>query len=53
MCMLDRKVTMLWNWAIGQVKVQWEHYRPKEVNWELEDAMIGTSIFVQFYGTLR
>ena len=28
MCILDRKVTMLRNWAIG--KVQWEHYRPEE-----------------------
>ena len=26
MRILDRKVTMLWNQAIGQVKVQWEHY---------------------------
>ena len=25
MCILDRKVTMLRNRAIGQVKVQWEH----------------------------
>ena len=36
---LDRKVTMLQNRAIGQVKVQWEHYGPKEATWELEDAM--------------
>ena len=36
---LERKVTMLWNLAIGQVKVQWEHYGPKEATWELEDAM--------------
>ena len=39
MRILDRKVTMLRNRAIGQVKVQWEHYGPKEVTWELEDAM--------------
>ena len=39
MRILDRKVTMLWNRAIGQVKVQWEHFRPEEATWELEDAM--------------
>ena len=39
MRILDRKVTMLWNRAIGQVKVQWEHYEPEEVTWEREDAM--------------
>ena len=39
MCILDRKVTMLWNQAIWQVKVQWEHYGPKEATWEIEDAM--------------
>ena len=39
MRILDRKVTMLWNWAIGQVKVQWDHYRTEEAMWELEDAM--------------
>ena len=36
---LDRKVTMLWNRAIGKVKVQWEHYGPEEATWELEDSM--------------
>ena len=35
MRILDRKVTMLQNRAIGHVKVQWEHYRPKEAMWEL------------------
>ena len=39
MRILDRKVTMLWNRAIGKVKVQWEHYGPEEAMWELEDAM--------------
>ena len=39
MCILDRKVTMLWNRAIGQVKVQWEHYRLEGATWEMEDAM--------------
>ena len=38
-CILSKKVTMLWNQEIGQVKVQWEHYGPKEAMWELEDAM--------------
>ena len=35
MRILDRKVTMLWNQAIGKVKVQREHYDPKEDTWEL------------------
>ena len=39
MHILDRKVTMLWNQAIEQVKMQWEHYGPEEATWELEDAM--------------
>ena len=39
MHIFDRKVTMLKNRAIGQVKVQWEHYGPEEATWELEDAM--------------
>ena len=39
MCILDRKVIMLRNRAIGQVKVKWEHYRPEEGMWEMEDAM--------------
>ena len=30
---------MLRNQAIGQVKVQWEHYGPDEATWELEDSM--------------
>ena len=30
---------MLWNQAIGQVKVQWEHYGPEEAMQELGDAM--------------
>ena len=33
MRILDRKFTMLWNRAIGQVKVQWEHYGPEEATW--------------------
>ena len=44
--MHDRKVTMLWNQAIGQVKVQWEHYGPEEATWELEDAMRLAHLFL-------
>ena len=39
MCILDRKVTMLWNQAIGKVKVKWQYYGLEEATWELEDAM--------------
>ena len=30
---------MLWSRAVGQGKVQWEHYGPEEATWELEDVM--------------
>ena len=43
---LDKKVTVLWNQAIGQVKVQWKHYGPNEATWELEDAMRETNQFL-------
>ena len=36
---LDKKVTMLQNWAVGQVKVKLKHCGPDEATWELEDAM--------------
>ena len=36
---LDRKVTVLQNQAIGNVKVQWKHYGLDEATWELEDSM--------------
>ena len=39
MCILDKKFTMLQNRGIGHVMVQWEHFSPEEVTWELEDAM--------------
>ena len=39
MRMLDRRVTLLRNRAVGQVKVQWEHFNPNEAMWEMEDAM--------------
>jgi len=38
-CILDKKVTMLRNRAIGQVKVQWRHYSPEDATWELEEEM--------------
>lgn len=39
MHILNKKETMLRNWAIGQVKVQWKHIRPDEATLELENAM--------------
>ena len=36
---LDKKVTMLRNKAIGQVKVQWGHFSPEDTTWELEEEM--------------
>lgn len=36
---LDKKVKMLQNRAIRQVKVQWRHFRPENATWELEDEM--------------
>ena len=36
---LDKKVKMLRNRAIGQVKVQWRHFSPEDATWELEDEM--------------
>ena len=39
LCILDKKVTVLWNQAVGQVKVQWKHYGPDEATWEMEDAV--------------
>ena len=46
MHILDRKVVMLQNRAIGHVKVQWEHYGPKEATWKLEYAMQLTHPFL-------
>ena len=39
MRIFDRRVTVLRNQVVRQVKVQWEHYSPNESTWELEDAM--------------
>ena len=36
---LDKKVTVLQNRYVGQVKVQWKHYGPDQATWEMEDAM--------------
>ena len=36
---LDKKVTMLRNRAIGQVKVLWGHFSPEDATWELEEEM--------------
>jgi hypothetical protein len=38
-CILDRKVKVLRNQAIGLVKVQWTCYSPEDATWEHEDAM--------------
>jgi hypothetical protein len=43
---LDRKETVLRNIAITQVKVQWKHFSPEEVTWELEEDML------KYYPTL-
>jgi hypothetical protein len=40
LCILDKKVTFLWNIAIDEVKVQQEHYGPNEVTWEIEDSIM-------------
>ena len=39
MRILDKKVTMLRDQPIGQVKVQSEHYGPEEATWEIEDGI--------------
>ena len=36
---LDKKVTVLQNRVVGQVKVQWKHYGPDQATWALEDSM--------------
>ena len=36
-CILQKKVPMLRNQAIEQVKVQWEHFRPDGATWEMID----------------
>ena len=36
---LQRKVLMLKNQAIEQVKVYWKHFGPNEATWEMVDRM--------------
>eukprot|EP00253_Pinus_taeda_P002068 PITA_02068 len=38
-CILQKKVFMLWNQAIEQVKVQWKHFGLDEATWEMADQM--------------
>ena len=38
-CILNKKVTVLQNRSVVQVKVQWKHYSPNECTSQLEDAM--------------
>ena len=39
LCIMDKKETTLQNRVITQVKVQWKHFSPEEVTWELEEEM--------------
>ena len=48
LCILDKKVTLLQNPTIRQVRVQWKHFGLDEVTWELEDAMKEAHIFFFF-----
>ena len=36
---LQRKILMLWNEAIEQVKVQWKHIGPNEATWEMVEQI--------------
>eukprot|EP00253_Pinus_taeda_P002882 PITA_02882 len=38
-CIFQKKVLMLWNQAIKQVKVQWKHFGPDEATCEMVDQM--------------
>jgi hypothetical protein len=38
-CILDQKIKVLRNKAIGLVKVQWTCYGPEDATWEYEKAM--------------
>jgi hypothetical protein len=39
MCILDRKVKLLWNCTVELEKVQWNCYSPEDATWEHEYAM--------------
>jgi hypothetical protein len=51
-CILDQKVKVLRNQAIGMVKVQWICYGLEDIMWEHEEAMQEEylHIFVNFEG---
>ena len=38
-CILQKKVLMLQNQAIEQVKVKWKHFGPDEATWEMAYQM--------------
>jgi len=38
-CILWRKMLMIQNRAIKQVKVKWNHFRPDETTWEMANQM--------------
>ena len=38
-CILDKKETVLRNWVVAWVKVQWKHFIPEEATWELEEEL--------------
>jgi hypothetical protein len=38
-CILDRKVKVIENKAIGMVNVQWIFYGPEDATWEHEENM--------------
>ena len=45
-CLLNEKVTMLWNRFIKQVNAQWSHLGIDEVIWDLEAEMKETYPFL-------
>ena len=38
-CILQKKVLVLWNQEIKQVKVNWKHFGPNETTWEMVNQM--------------
>ena len=38
-CILHRKMLVLWNQEIEQVKVKWNHFGPNEATWEMVHQM--------------
>ena len=39
LCILDRKETVLRNWVVTRIKVQWKHFSPEEATWQPEEDM--------------